>query len=102
VGDHAGILGAVVFVHFWLYLTSPGLKMSTFLTFTQGQDSSDPLFYFIYFFFPSTKFSHTFSYPVTRVFKVALPVFDDSMIYLLSNCVRHPNLEIIDIRGAPF
>jgi hypothetical protein len=98
VGDHAGILGAVVFVHFWLYLTSPGLKMSTFLTFTQGQDSSDPFF----FLSPSTKFSHTFSYPVTRVFKVALPVFDDSMIYLLSNCVRHPNLEIIHIRGAPF
>jgi hypothetical protein len=39
---------------------------------------------------------------VTRVFKVALPTFDDSMIYLLYNCVRHPNLEIFDIRGAPF
>jgi hypothetical protein len=38
--------------------------------------------------------------PVTRVLKVALPTFDGSMIYLLSNCVRHPNLEIFDIRGA--
>jgi hypothetical protein len=38
--------------------------------------------------------------PVTRVLKVALPTFDGSRIYLLSNCVRHPNLEIFDIRGA--
>jgi len=57
---------------------------------------------FFFFFSPSTKFPDTISYPVTRVFKVALPTFDDSMIYLLYNCVRHPNLEIFDIRGAPF
>ena len=72
--------------------------MSTFFYFYSGPRGLLPFFFI--FFSPSTKFPRKMLCPVTRVFKVALPTFDGSMIYLLSNCVRHPNLEIFDIRGA--
>ena len=71
--------------------------MSTFFLLLLRAKRASTVFFF---FSPSTKFPRKMLCPVTRVLKVALPTFDGSRIYLLSNCVRHPNLEIFDIRGA--